>query len=120
MKNKEQSSMVKAAIKIGQEKVRKGYVNDLYDEVSDIVFEICGFTEADYYGTAEIGELKKRLDKENTMYDMKFYKYEDRHLVECSFGEAMSTDLYSSEGAFIFSEMEDGEREFYVADIINS
>ena len=93
---------VKKAIELGKEKVRNGYVSGQFDDLNDKVFEILGYTEADYYGTDEIDSLKKRFDTENDLYDMKFYQYTNLELVECSFGKAISTTEYKNDDIFIF------------------
>ena len=107
-------------IEIGKEKVRKGYVSNQFDDLNDKVFEILGLTEADYYGTEEIDSLKKRFDNENDIYEMKFYRYIDHELVECSFGKAISTSEYEEDDIFIFSQIEDDKRQHYVTIIINN
>ena len=111
---------VKKAIELGKEKVRNGYVSWQFDDLNDKVFEILGYTEADYYGTDEIDSLKKRFDTENDLYDMKFYQYTNLELVECSFGKAISTTEYKNDDIFIFSELEDEKRQYYVTIIINN
>ena len=108
------------AIELGKEKVRNGYVSDQINDLNNIVFEILGYTEADYYGTEEIDELKRKFDSENDIYDMKFYEYIDFELVECSFGKAVHTSEYQNNNIFIFSEMEDEKRKYYVTIIINN
>lgn len=118
-RKKEDQNIIQKAIELGREKVRRGYVSDLIDEVSEKALEICGMTEADYYGTDEIKYLKGRYDKENDYYKMKFYKYFNRSLQECSFVEALSTPEYMNENVLIFSQMEDEKRMYYVTDIIN-
>lgn len=107
------------AIELGKEKVRKGYVSEQFNDLNDKIFEILGYTEADYYGTDEIDSLKSRFDEENDMYEIKFYQYIDRELVECSFGKAISTPEYE-EDIFIFSQLEDDKRLYYVTLIINN
>lgn len=111
---------VKKAIELGKEKVRKGYVKDQINDLNDKVFEILGYTEADYYGTEEIDSLKNRFDQENDIYVMKFYQYIDLELVECSFGKAISTLEYKENDIFIFSQIEDDKRQHYVTIIINN
>ena len=108
------------AIELGRKKVQNGYVNDQINDLDDKVFEILGYTEADYYGTEEIVELKRRFDYENDHYDMKFYEYKNFELVESSFGKAVHTPEYQNDNIFIFSELEDEKREYYVAIIINN
>lgn len=108
------------AIELGKEKVRSGYCREQYDDLNDNVFEILGYTQADYYGTEEIDILERQFDKENDYYDMKFYQYTNHELAECSFEEAISTTEYENDDIFIFSEMEDKKRQYYVAIIINN
>ena len=50
---------------------------------------------------------------------MKFYQYTNLELVECSFGMAISTTEYKNDDIFIFSELEDEKRQYYVTIIIN-
>ena len=111
---------VQKFIEIGKEKVRNGYTRDQFDYLNDKVFEILGFTEADYFGTDEIESIKSKFDNENELYDMKFYSYIGYELVESSFGKAVSTPEYEEDSIFIFSEMEDDTRKYYVAIIINN
>lgn len=108
------------AINLGKEKVKNGYCKEHYNSLSDKVFEILGYTEADYYGTGEIDCIKRQCDQENEFYKMKFYKYTELELVECSFGKAISTLEYKQENIFIFSQLEDDIRKFYVTIIINN
>ena len=108
------------AITLGKEKVKNGYCNDQYNSLNDKVFEILGYTEADYYGTEEINCLKRKYDQENEFYEMKFYKYTEFELIECSFGKAISTLEYRQKNIFIFSQLEDDIRKFYVTIIINN
>ena len=108
------------AIELGKEKVKKGYVKSQFNTLNDKVFEILGYTEADYYGTDEIDNLKSKFDNENDIYEMKFYQYINRELTECSFGKAISTLEYEEDDIFIFSQLEDdAKRQHYVAIIIN-
>lgn len=108
------------AIELGKDKVRRGYVKDQIDSVDDKIFAILGYTEADYFGTEEIVSLKQQFDTENDFYDMKFYRYSALHLEECSFGEAISTPEYKQDDIFIFSQLEDDKRHYYVTKIINN
>lgn len=110
---------IENAIELGKEKVMSGYQSDQMDDLTDKCFEILGYTEADYYGTEEIQELKKKFDQANDLYEMKFYQYVDCELVECSFGKAISTPEYEKENIFIFSQLEDEKRQYYVATIEN-
>ncbi|WP_195612697.1 hypothetical protein [[Clostridium] symbiosum] len=111
---------VQKFIEIGKEKVRNGYCSNQFNDLNEKVFEILGLTEADYFGTDEIQDIKKKFDKENDIYDMKFYSYISYELVECSFGKAVSTPEYEKDNIFIFSQMEDEARKYYVAIIINN
>lgn len=108
------------AIELGKEKVKNGYVANQFNDLNDKVFEILGYTEADYYGTEEINSLKSKFDKENDIYEMKFYQYIDRELVECSFAKAISTSEYEEDDIFIFSQIEDDKRQHHVTIIINN
>lgn len=107
------------AIELGKEKVMSGYLSDQIDDLTDKCFEILGYTEADYYGTEEIQELKKNFDQESDSREIKFYQYIDCELVECSFGKAISTPEYEKENIFIFSQLEDEKRRYYVVTIEN-
>ncbi|WP_313130959.1 hypothetical protein [Anaerocolumna sp.] len=108
------------AIELGKEKVRKGYVSSHINDLNDKVFEILGYTEADYYGTEEIDSLKSKFDNDNDLYEVKFYQYIDNELVECSFEKAISTLEYEEDNIFIFSQREDDKRQHYVTIIINN
>lgn len=110
---------VDKAIELGKEKVRNGYCKEQFFDLCDKVFEILGYTEADYYGTEEIYTLKQRFDQNNELFEMKFYKYVDLELVECTFGVAISTSEYEEENIFVFSQLEGDERRYYVALIVN-
>lgn len=110
---------VDKAIELGKEKVLNNpFMNEL-DDLNDKALEIIGYTEAIYYGTDAIQCVKRKFDKENFIYDMKFYKYIERELVECSFGKAVSTPEYEQDNIFLFSQMEDDKRQFYLAIIID-
>lgn len=107
------------AIELGKEKVRRGFLKNHLNNLDDKVFEILGYTEADYYGTEEIDSLKSQFDNENDIYEMKFYQYINYELVECSFGRAVSTSIYEKNDIFIFSQIDDDKRKYYVTIIIN-
>lgn len=107
------------AIEIGKEKVMKAGFK-VESILYDTIFEILGYTEADYYGEDEISNIKNMFDTQNDIYEMKFYQYEDQELVECSFGKAISTSEYKNYDIFIFSCIEDKKRKYYVAKIINN
>lgn len=111
---------INKAIELGKEKVRNSYVSEHINDLDNKVFEILGYTEADYYGTDEIDSLKRKFDSENDIYEMKFYQYGDSGLCECSFKEAISTLEYKENNIFIFSQMEDDKRQYYVSIIINN
>lgn len=111
---------VEKAIELGKEKVRRGYVSSQINDLDDKVFEILGYTEADYYGAEEIESLKSKFDNQNDLYDIKFYQYIDNELVECDFGKAISTLEYEKDDIFIFSQIEDDKRQHYVTIIINN
>lgn len=107
-------------VKIGKDKVKNGYMKSHFNELHDKVFEIVGATKADYYGTTTIEDMKNRLDNENGIYCLKFYKYVDFELEECSFVGALSTLEYEENNIFIFSEAPEDERMYYVAQVINN
>lgn len=105
-------------IEIGKDKVKNGYMKSQFDELPDKVFEIVGATIADYYGTTTIRSIKKKLDNDNQIYDLRFYKYCGFELEECSFISALSTPEYEENDIFIFSEAPEEKRIYYVAQII--
>lgn len=107
-------------IKIGKDKVKNGYMKSHFNKLHDKVFEIVGATKAGYYGTTTIESIKKILDNENEIYDLKFYKYVGLELEECSFISALSTIEYEENDIIIFSEAPEDERLYYVVQIINS
>lgn len=110
---------VAEAIKLGMEKVKNNRFINKLDDLNDKAFEILGYTQAEYYGTDEISYLKTQFDKENVLYEMKFYQYIERELVECSFGKAVSTVEYEKNDIFLFSQIEDDRRQYYLAIIVN-
>lgn len=105
-------------IEIGKEKVIRGLMNKHLDDLDNMTFEILGSTEADYYGTTTIKDMKKKFDSENEIFDLKFYKYIDFQLKECSFIDALRTPEYNNDDIFIFSQAPEDKRLYYVTKII--
>lgn len=105
-------------IDMGKEKVKNGQLKEQFNELNNTYFEILGVTKADYYGRTRIEQIKKMYDNQDDIYKLKFYKYANLALEECTFGEACSTSEYKKDNVFIFSEAPEKERLFYVVQVI--
>ena len=92
---------------------------DWYRDITDIMYEIIGYTKCDYYGTSSLEDIKEAYDEDDEA-DYIFYKYEDCGLVECSFGAACNTAEYETDRIFLFSYIEDNRiRRYHLTLIID-
>jgi len=105
----------KTLMEKGRYKISNSHMKGRLNAVPNIVLEIVGATDAEYYGTTSITDFTKN---EGDFEDITYYKYQDYELVNCSFGSVLETKEYISDQVIIFSVISDDERIFYVTECI--
>lgn len=106
--------MDKNYIKIGKKKVIEQGFEDQLEYLDDTFLDILGRVSAEYFGTGNM----KRFDEYPDLYSFCFYEFVDDKLIECGLDAVRFTAEYEENDLLIFSQAPEGEREYYVMNVI--
>lgn len=109
--------MNKVLVDRGIKKIENSYMKDaLKNGLSNTILEVVGATDAHYYGVSKFESIHS---KDNKVFRLKYYKYDNLSLKECTFAQAITTKEFTNDQVLIFSEAPESDRFYYVVEIVS-